>query len=216
MKKKHLILFALPYLLVLIFLSSCGNNTSEKSAATAAKETPKDTAAKEKKAEAPPKRAPIINIMDTVSVKRTVIYLKDSAATYERISMKLGEIYGFKLAAVLKKTGMKTAGQPMAWYHNQKAPYYFEAGVPVEKKAGKLPSNVYVREIGTDSVTIARFYGPYDLLPQAYDALKEMMKERRKKAKEKIYEIYVDDPMDKEGKMKDPYKVQTDVVFTWK
>ena len=154
--------------------------------------------------------------MDTVSVKRTVIYMKDSAATYERISMKLGEIYGFKLAAVLKKTGMKTAGQPMAWYHNQKAPYYFEAGVPVEKKAGKLPSNVYVREIGTDSVTIARFYGPYDLLPQAYDALKEMMKERRKKAKEKIYEIYVDDPMDKEGKMKDPYKVQTDVVFTWK
>jgi effector-binding domain-containing protein len=216
MKKKHPLLFALPYLFVLIFLAACGNNSSEKKETPQTKEEKKDTAVKEKKTETTAKRAPIINIMDTVSVKRTVIYMKDSAATYERIGMKLGEIYGFKLAAVIKKTGMKVTGRPMSWHNTQKAPYYFEAGVPVEKKMGKLPSNVYVREMGTDSVTIARFYGPYDLLPQAYDALKDIMKGRKKKAKEKIYEIYVDDPLDKDGKMKDPYKVQTDVVFTWK
>ena len=111
---------------------------------------------------------------------------------------------------------MKVAGQPMAWYNTQKAPYYFEAGIPVEKKLGKLPSNIFIKEIGVDSVTVAHFYGPYDLLPDAYDAMKDIMKDRKKKTKGKPYEIYVGDPMDKDGKMKDPYKVQTDVVFPWK
>ena len=165
--------------------------------------------------ETPAKRPPIINITDTVSVKRTVLCIKDSAATFERISLKLGEIYGFKLGAIIKKTKMKVAGPPMAWYITQKAPYYFEAGIPVEKKLGKLPSNIIIKEIGVDSVTVAHFYGPYDLLPEAYDALKDIMKSRKKKAKQKIYELYIGDPMDKDGKMIDPYKVQTDVVFTW-
>jgi effector-binding domain-containing protein len=216
MKKGYSLLTLLPFLIVLIFFSACSNDTGEKNIPPEVTAVKKDSPAVEKKIETPAKRPPIINIMDTVSVKRTVIYIKDSAATYERISLKLAEIYGFKLAAIMKKTGMKASGQPMAWYNTQKAPYYFEAGIPVEKKLGKLPSNVFVREIGVDSVTVARFYGPYDLLPQAYDALKEMMKDRKKKAKQKIYEIYVGDPMDNDGKMKDPYKVQTDVVFTWK
>ena len=74
----------------------------------------------------------------------------------------------------------------------------------------------FIKEIGTDSITVAHFYGPYDLLPDAYDALKDIIKNRKKKIKEKPYEIYAGDPIDKDGKMKDPYKVQTDVIFTWK
>ena len=216
MKKKFTLLTILPHLIFLILLSACGNDANEKNVSTEVKATKKDSPAAEKKIDAVPKRPPIINITDTVSVKRIVLCMKDSAATFDRISLKLAEIYGFKLAAIIKKTKMKTAGPSMAWYKTQKAPYYFEAGIPVEKKLGKLPSNVFIKEIGSDSVTVAHFYGPYDLLPEAYDALKDIMKDRKKKAKEKIYEIYVGDPMDKNGKMIDPYKVQTDVVFTWK
>ena len=216
MKKYLRLLTAFLSLFFLFFLAACGNDAAEKKTSSEVKETKKDIPATEKKTDITPKRPPIINIMDTLSVKRTVICMRDSAATYDRIALKLGQIYGFKLAAIIKKTGMKVNGQPMAWYKTTKAPYFFEAGVPVEKKSGKLPSNVLVKEIAKDSVTVARFYGPYDLLPDAYDALKDIMKGRKKKAKLPIYEIYVDDPMDKEGKMKDPYKVQTDVVFTWK
>jgi effector-binding domain-containing protein len=216
MKKHYSILIALPCLYFLIFLSACSNNAGEKNISPDATTVKKDSPTVEKKVETPTKRPPIINITDTVSVKRTVLCIKDSAATFERISLKLGEIYGFKLAAIIKKTKMKPNGQPMAWYNTQKAPYYFEAGIPVEKKLGKLPSNVIVKEIGVDSVTVAHFYGPYDLLPEAYTALKDIMKDRKKKTKEKPYEIYVGDPLDKDGKMKDPYKVQTDVIFPWK
>ena len=218
MKKRFLpvVSIVITCLCPLFLFTACNNNSSEKNATPAIASAKKDTPVEEKKAAPVKKRPPIINITDTVSTKMTVLCLKDSAANFERISLKLGNIYGVKLAAILKKTGMKTAGQPMAWYNTQKAPYYFEAGIPVEKKAGKLPSNAFIKEIGTDSVTVAHFYGPYDLLPEAYDALKEMMKDRKKKAKQKMYEIYVSDPMDKDGKPKDPYKVQTDVVFTWK
>ena len=52
------------------------------------------------------KRPPIINITDTLSAKYTVLYIKDSAANVERIGLKLAEIYGFKLAAVINKNNL--------------------------------------------------------------------------------------------------------------
>ena len=210
MKKTDLLI-----LVALLTLAACSNHTEEKKTET---EIKKDTAII-KKVKAPPaetKRPPIINITDTLSSKRIVLYIKDSAASMDRISMKLAQIFGLKLGAVIKKNNIKTSGQPMAWYHSNKAPYFFEAGLPVDKKPSKLPSNIYVREMGVDSVVVAHFYGGYELLPQAYDALKDWIKDHKKTMKGKPYEIYVDDPIDKDGKMKDPYKVQTDIVFPWK
>ena len=162
------------------------------------------------------KRGPVINIGDTISIKRLVLTMKDSAATLERVGMKLGEIYGTKLGAIIKKNNLKITGAPVAWYKSEKAPYFFEAGLPVDKKPAKPSGGAYIKEIGTDSVIVAHFYGPYDLLPQAYDALKDWMKDHKKKLKGAPYEVYIGDPMDSTGKLKDPYKVQTDVVFHWK
>lgn len=161
-------------------------------------------------------KPPIINITDTLSVKRTVLYIRDSAATVERLWVKLPEILGFKLDAVIKKNKIKVTGRPMVWYITQKPPYFFEAGIPVDKKPGRIPGHVKIREIGSDSVTVAHFYGGYDLLPQAYEALSEHIQGRKRKLSGRPYEIYVDDTRDKDGNMKDPYKVQTDVVFPWK
>ena len=58
-------------------------------------------------------RPPIINIVDTVALKMTVIYSSDSAATFDRISLKLGKIYGTKLPEYIKKNNLKTAGAPI-------------------------------------------------------------------------------------------------------
>ena len=195
--------------------ASCNNNKEEKNAAP---ETKMDTASTRAVTvpAAETKRPPIINITDTLSEKKMVLYMKDSAATVERISLKLPEILGFKLDAVIKKNKLNATGRPMAWYNSTKAPFFFEAGIPVDKKPARQPSNVFIREIGVDSVTVAHFYGNYDQLGQAYEALNDWMKSRKKTLKGKPYEIYIDDPTDKEGKMKDPYKVQTDVVFPWK
>ena len=46
-----------------------------------------------------------------------------------------------------------------------------------------------------------------------HDAIKEYMKDNKKVAAGAPYEIYITDPIDKEGKAVDPYKIQTDIVF---
>src|SRR6478736_365216 len=72
----------------------------------------KDTATLKK--EEQPKRSPIINVADTIATKYIVLYIKDSAATSERISQKLAAAYGVKLPDVMKKNKIKVAGPPMA------------------------------------------------------------------------------------------------------
>jgi effector-binding domain-containing protein len=209
--KKYLLLTCITAQL----FAACSSNEKKK----AEPEAKKDSGTKKEEPAAPPaanKRPAIINITDTLSAKQVIIYMKDSAATVERLQRKLSEIWGVKLGAVVQKNKIKVTGHPTAWYKTHKAPYFFEAGIPVDKKPAKFPSNVFVREIGIDSVTVAHFYGSYDLLPQAYEALNDWMKGHKKKLDSKPYEVYVDDPMDKDGKMKNPYKVLTDVIYPWK
>jgi len=45
------------------------------------------------------------------------------------------------------------------------------------------------------------------------NAIKEWMKDNNKTATGPAYEVYVTDPLDKDGKAIDPYKVQTDIIF---
>jgi effector-binding domain-containing protein len=151
--------------------------------------------------------------VDTLTPKRVVIFSKDSAANFERISLKLGKIYGSKLQEYIKKNNLKSAGAPMAWYRKLKAPYFFEAGIPVNKKGTKAVAAVQIREMAAGKAVIAHFYGPFELLPQGYDAIKEWMKDNKKKSAGAPYEIYITDPVDKNGKPVDPYKIQTDIVF---
>ena len=201
---------------VLILFISCNSNNNNKKNTT---EPMKDSVVAKKdtkvvsRTEASKAKPPIINIVDTVAPKRIVVYMKDSATTYQRISIKLGQIYGAKLTDCFRKNALKVTGAPMAWYQTQKAPFFFEAGMPVNKKPAKLTPGVKIKELNADSVVIAHFYGPYDLLHVGYDALKEWMQDHHRTATGAPYEIYIGDPIDKKGKAVDPYKVQTDIVF---
>lgn len=214
MKNNRLHILTLIALGAGLILSSC-NNSKETDETKNKKDTVIRATVKIEQKVAP-NRGPVINIIDTLSTKQLVLCIRDSAANSSRISMKLSQIYGVKLAAVIKKNNLKITGPPMAWYRSQQAPFFFEAGFPVDKKPAKLPAGVTIKQIGTDSIVVARFYGPYDLTSQAYTALQDWIKDRKKKQLQPPYEIYVDDPLEKNGKLKDPYKVQTDVVFTWK
>ncbi len=205
---------SLTNLLIATAIMMCGScNNSETNTTAPKADTAKSTSASTEKETTPAERPAIINIVDTIATKAIVLYMKDSAASFDRIGPKLGLNYGGKLAAILKKNGCKMVGAPMAWYSTAKAPYFFEAGVPVNKKPAKLPKDAFIREIGADSVVMAHFYGPYTLLTQGYDAIKERVKDEKRTARGIPYEIYVGDPMDSTGKMIDPYKVRTDIVF---
>ncbi len=154
-------------------------------------------------------RPPTINIADSISPKRIVLYMKDSAASTDRIGMKLGIIYGEKLAKCVKDNKINVTGAPMAWYNSQEPPFFFEAGMPVDKKPVKLPPGVMIREMEAGTVLVAHFYGPYEMSGMAYTAAADRMAATKATAAGKPYEIYIGDP----GIEKDPYKVLTDIVF---
>ena len=197
-----------------ISIYSCNNNSNNEKVKTV-KDTVKPVSKKEpeKAATTTYERPPIVNIVDTLAPKRTVIYAKDSAAVFEGISLKLANIYGNKLGAYIKKNNLKMTGAPMAWYTKQKPPYFFEAGVPVNKAGTKPVAGVAVREMAAGKAIIAHFYGPFNLLPQGYDAVKEYIKDKKLSTNGMAYEVHLTDPIDKNGKPVDPYKVQTDIVF---
>jgi len=197
-----------------LVLIACNSN-SKNEADLLKKDTVKTTVKKDKPVEPEVKyqRPPIVNIVDTLTPKRIIIFCKDSAANFERISLKLGKIYRTKLAEYVKKNNLKMAGAPLAWYTKHKAPYFFEAGIPVNKKGTKTLPGVQFREISSGKAVVAHFYGPYDLIPQGYDAIKDWIKENKKTQAGIPYEMYVTDPFDKNGKPIDPYKVQTDIIF---
>lgn len=196
-------------------MNACNGNSTKKDDKPVA-DSSKKTVKKEEIKKEPEKkfeRPPIVNIIDTLAIKKTVIYCADSAATFERIATKLSKIYTGKLAEYAKKNNVKIIGKPIAWFKKQKAPYFFEAALPVNKKGAKAVAGVQVRELAAGKVVVAHFYGPYELLPVGYDAVKEYLKDNKKISAGNPYEIYVTDPIDKDEKPVDPYKIQTDIVF---
>ena len=158
-------------------------------------------------------KPPIINITDTVAPKQIILFMKDSARTSERIGIKLTNIYDKVLADVISKNKLTKTGARVAWYKNSSAPFFFEAGIPINKKPAKLPKNVFVKTIGGDSAVVAHFYGPYSLTYEGYSALREWLTDNKRKSKGAPYEVYVGEMIDSLGKAKDPYRVQTDIVF---
>lgn len=168
---------------------------------------------KKEKDSARQEQAPIINIVDTVAPRLWVLYMKDSAASSQRIGEKLSAIYHKKLKAIIDQNKLTPTGPRMAWYKSSSPPFYFEAGIPVNKKPAKLPKKVFVKNVGGDSAVIAHYYGPYDLTFYAYEALREWMKDNKKKSAGAPYEVYVTEPYDTEGNFIDPFKVRTDIIF---
>lgn len=198
-------------LFILFFLSSCEDKKANNivNIPQPPVKTKKDTAAPIINAGRPP----IINIIDSIAPKKLVLYMSDSAASSERISGKLTQIFDQKLADYIKKQNIQTDGYKTVWYKTNKAPFFFEAGIPITKKPAKLPKGMFVKNIGGDSAIIAHYYGPYSKTNMAYDALAEWAKDKKKKKKGNPYEVYVTDPIGKDGKAVDPYKVQTDIIF---
>lgn len=163
------------------------------------------------------RQAPVINIIDTVQFPGYVLVIKDSAMTSEGIGKKMHEIYTNTLPTFITEKKLNITGPRYAWYTSSSAPFFFEAGFPIDKKpTGKLPPKMKVREIKRDSAVVAHYFGPYESTYQAYGALKEWMKDYKKKSSGQPYEIYVGSMYDAKGNPVDPYRVQTDIIFPHK
>ncbi|MFC4261529.1 hypothetical protein ACFOWM_01445 [Ferruginibacter yonginensis] len=161
-------------------------------------------------------KGPIINVIDTITPKQVYIIIKDSAATSAGLSVKLNNIYNKKLVDFIKTNKLKVTGAPTAWYKTQKAPFFFEAGLPIEKAPNKLAKGIMVKRTGGDSALLAHFFGPYDLTNVGYESLAEILKDRKKRKSAPAFEIYVQNPFEPSKVKIDPYKMQTDIVMPYK
>lgn len=195
-----------------MLIVGCNDSNTTKNNTTPAVEQPNtDSPAKTTQAPTPSdnKKPPVMNIVDTVSIKRVVVYMKDSAATTEGLGAKLGAIYADKLTKFLSAAKINPISSPMAWYKSEKAPYFFEAGFAVAKAPAKLAPGVFTKEVPAGNVLVVHFFGPYELLSTGYEAAKARMAEAKLEAAGAPYEVYIGDPEVE----KDPYKVLTDIVF---
>jgi hypothetical protein len=191
----------------LLTLATSCNSSKEKN-------TPATTAVDSKKTDVPastPQKGAIINMEDTIEVKRVVLCLKDSSNTREGMYEKLSAIYNKKLPETIKANKLIIMGAPIAWHTMQKKAYFFEAGIPVDKAPAKPGKGMYMKSTGGDSVYIAHFFGPNELTNGAYDAIKEKAIENHK-VTSSYYEVYIDNPFVATTEPLDVYKLQTDIV----
>ena len=155
-------------------------------------------------------KEPIISVEESFIKDQVFLLLKDSAATTKEIGTKLGMLYG-RIGEMMKKNNLVMTGAPAAFYNGQQPPLEFYAAVPVNRKniVLKKADGFSIREIRAGKVAVAHFFGPYELMPKGYDALKEWMKKNNKTNTGGPWEVYVTDP----STVKDPYLVQTDIYF---
>jgi effector-binding domain-containing protein len=140
---------------------------------------------------------------------QTVLLIRDSAGpkTYEKVFAKgFGEIMQFA-----KANKLQCKGQPFAIYLKYDTVTMFsvmDMGIPVEK-AEKGKGRIRVDKIASGNAVVAYYFGPYEKIGPAYNALHKYCKESGKVTVGGPREIYVTDPMTE----KDPMKVETDIVF---
>lgn len=200
------------YALAIIVVLSCKNKTEKLPPPTPLVKKESTNA----DSNAAPVKGPIVNIVDTVEIRRIVLCVKDSSATSVGLSEKLSNILNTKIPNAIAASKIKRNGQPIAWYKSQKSPFFFEIGIPVDKAPSKMPKGFFIKKTGGDSALVAHFYGPNMLSSVGYEALSEMLKERKRKKVAPAYEIYVDNPFEAKKEKVDAYKQQTDIIFPYR
>jgi hypothetical protein len=202
----------IPYFFILlslfILITSCGGS-SDKPTSTIT-ENKKET---EKAVVKEIQKAPIVNIEDSIEINhKNILCIKDSAASNEGLTKKMAFIYSKKLVDVIKSNKLKITGSPIAWFKSQKTPYFFEAGIPVDKAPTKMGKGMFMKSTSSDSAFIAHFWGPNSIKAQGYDALNERVKDMKKTKSGDAYEIY-NFVFDSTIISKDAYKLETMIIM---
>ncbi len=109
----------------------------------------------------------------------------------------------------LDKRGVRPNGPPFTRYHSYDGTdCEIEAGFPVadpQPAEGRITAG----ELPGGEVASTVHLGPYEMLPQAHDALDDWIKQAGKKSRGSQWEMYWTDP----GEEPDPWKRKTELVW---
>ncbi len=204
------------YLFILSILCQCNNNSDadkgfrsmkELNATKAKSDTIRNISVKEHEVA----RGPVINISDTILEKTNILCVRDSAANQEILTKKLNYLHDTILANALVKYKLKSIGSPVAFYKKKRAPYFFEAGIPVNNKISISSKKFYYKTLPQGKGIVAHYFGPKDLLNIAYGSLDTYITNQKLERTGSSFEIYFPSAASKETG--NPYKQQTDIVI---
>ena len=153
-------------------------------------------------------REPTLTIEETEIKSQFLMVMDDSAKTTEEIGQKLEAIFG-KIGTCAGNCKMEGSGPPIAWYSGPSAPWTLTAGMPYTTKCAHPDKGISNKEIKAGKAVVVHYFGPYEMSQVAYDEAEKYIKSKNLSQTSPPYEVYIGDPMLE----KDPYKVQTDIVF---
>jgi effector-binding domain-containing protein len=182
-------------------LFSCNNEEAKKTSTDSS--TAKTDSSQQK---------PRFTLEETTTPNMLLMAVKDTANSTAEIGQKLGVAYGSIMQCAEKCKMGEMAGAPMAFYASQEPPFAFEAAVPYRVQCPHPEKGIYTIELKAGKAAVAHYFGPYEEMAPAYEALVKWLTDHKKVANGKPYEVYIGDPMIE----KDPYKVQTDIYMPFK
>lgn len=123
---------------------------------------------------------------------QAIIYITDSCSM-DKISEKMGEMYG-KLQAYLGKNKAESMGMPMAIWHNfDRNNMVFEAAFPVAKE---MPSadGIQSRTMPATKVLAVSHIGPYEAMEKSTEEIMAYMQKQGYEIAGYEFDVYVNDP----------------------
>jgi effector-binding domain-containing protein len=193
---------------ILAIAISCGSKNPPEGSSDSLQTAPADSTTNDSTATA---KEPTMQIEEGKISQQYFMVMDDSANTPEEIGKKFETIFG-KVGECAAKCKMEGSGPPAAWYNGPEAPWKFTAGMPYTTKCEHPEKGISVKEIKAGNAVIVHYFGPYELMSKGYTSGEDYMKSKNLVAGGAPYEVYIGDPMTE----KNPYKVQTDIVFPLK
>lgn len=126
--------------------------------------------------------------------------------------LDIGSVLGEMITALwlyLVKVGVHPAGMPFARYHQfHERTVDLEAGIPVaEPVSGE--GQIVAGELPGCRVAATWHVGPYERLPEAYQALEAWLRENKRKLAGVPWEVYWAGPVE----VQDPSQWETEVLW---
>ena len=150
--------------------------------------------------------------METIAIEHRVLEEQQTAAMYARLPAEaigswLPEVYE-AVAAYLAKYGVGPVGLPYARFHRRDDGQFeveagFPASTPVPGEGQVEPS-----ELPGGDVAVAVYFGPYDAMGPAYEALAAWVRDSGATPVGDAWEVYFTDPVSEP----DPARWRTEIV----
>ena len=185
------------------FFNSKDDITEKDTASTFYSPTP-DTKPAEQPAAAPDQT--VINVEPTLVRPQLFLMMKDWANEPNELKKKQSVLFN-NLSFLLVKNNLIPVGAPAAWHSQQPNILIVESGIPLKSKLTNSEPGTYYKQTKRCKAVVAHFFGKRSLLPRAYEAINQWLKENNQKAIGTPWEVYMSDPKI----VKDNDFLQTDI-----